>query len=52
MIEFTNLADAIREGWQIFESRQDGYTLRKKIGDAWSLALCKPSASRETNEYR
>lgn len=43
MMMFNNLSEAISAGWEIFESRQDGYTLRKKINDTWSLALCKPS---------
>jgi hypothetical protein len=47
MIEFTSLSEAIKDGWSVFESRQDGYTLRKKIGNAWQLALCKPSAPKQ-----
>jgi hypothetical protein len=50
MVTFTNLGEAIKDGWTVMEARPDGYTLRKKVNDVWALALCEPK--KDANEYR
>lgn len=42
---FNSLADAIREGWQIYDRLRDadgGYLVRKKqANDLWAMALVR-----------
>jgi len=47
MVTFTNLGEAIKDGWTVMEARPDGYTLRKKFGEVWSLALCTPKTEAD-----
>jgi hypothetical protein len=48
MTVFHTLADAIRDGYQVYDSKPGSYVLRKQIGGVWMMALCEPKQP----EYR
>ena len=39
MTIFHSLAEAIRQGYQIYERTNEGYLVRTKIRNAWALAI-------------
>ena len=39
MTIFRSLAEAIRQGYEIYDRTAEGYPVRTRIGNAWALAL-------------
>jgi len=39
MIIFNSLAEAIRQGYQVYDRTNDGYLVRTRINNVWALAL-------------
>lgn len=39
MTVFYSLAEAIRQGYHIYDRTNEGYLVRTRIGNVWALAL-------------
>jgi len=39
MTIFRSLAEAIRQGCEVYDRTAEGYLVRTRIGNAWALAL-------------
>lgn len=39
ILVFTNLADAIREGYQVFDRVSNGYLVRRRLPAGWGIAV-------------
>ena len=40
IIRFRSLAEALRQGYQVYDQTRTGYLLRIKTARGWALALC------------
>jgi hypothetical protein len=39
LLVFRRLADALHEGYAVYDRTQDGYLVRKRVNDLWALAI-------------
>lgn len=41
IIRFRSLAEAIRQGYQVYDKTPTGYLLRIMTGQGWAMAVCE-----------
>lgn len=41
IIRFRSLAEAIRQGYEVYDKTDTGYLLRIKTARGWGMALCE-----------
>ena len=41
IVVFKNLADALRNGFQVYDKTSDGYLVRTQTAAGWALALVR-----------